>query len=216
MFKLSKKYYFKEVEIKVKIKGPVVQIIGLNIFSEDEIRKFRKYAKEGRFHYLHFGAIRIGLAPLFRHGINTPCIVELFDKRHNEYDHARIGTILGNLSSGCQHGTIFPDYAISLTDAHIKDCWKALIGVQGLSMVDDSEFLSVIVQTSFQLTNTVHPKLKQPVLKDCITVGIGNAQIEGVHYEKNPYPITGMFSISLWLQTMQISKSKEWRLQMGV
>jgi len=95
---------------------------------------------------------------------------------------------MGNLSSGCQHGTIFPDYAISLTDVHIKDCWKALIGVQGLSMVDDSEFLSVIVQTSFQLTNTVHPKLKQRVLKDCVTVGVGNAQIESVHYEKESLP----------------------------
>jgi len=50
MFKLSKKYYFKEVEIKVRIKGPFVQIVGLNLFSEDEIRKFKKYAKEGRFY----------------------------------------------------------------------------------------------------------------------------------------------------------------------
>nr|AXB54821.1 polyprotein [Pinus nigra virus 1] len=188
MFKLSKKYYFKEVEVKIRIKGPHVQIIGLNIFSEDEIKKFRKYAKEGRFHYLHFGAIRIGLAPLFRHGLNTPCIAELFDSRHNDYNHARIGTILGNLMSGCQYGTIYPDYAISLTDVHLKECWKALIGVQGLSMADESEFLSVIVQTSFQLTNTVHPKLKQPVLKDCVTVGIGNAQIEGVHYDKETLP----------------------------
>lgn len=115
MFKLSKKYYFKEVEVKIRIKGPHVQIIGLNIFSEDEIKKFRKYAKEGRFHYLHFGAIRIGLAPLFRHGLNTPCIAELFDSRHNEYDHARIGTILGNLMSGCQYGTILGNLKYSLT-----------------------------------------------------------------------------------------------------
>lgn len=71
------------------------------------------------FFYLHFGAIRIGLAPLFRHGLNIPCIAELFDTRHNIYDHARIGTIMGNLSSACQHGTIYPDYAISLTDIHL-------------------------------------------------------------------------------------------------
>lgn len=188
MFKLTKKYYFKKVEIKIRIKGPSVQIIDLNLFSEDEIRKFKKYAKEGKFFYLQFGGIRIGLAPLFRHGLNTPYIAELFDTRHNIYDHAQIGTILGILSSGCQHGTIYPDYAISLTDIHLKDCWKALIGVQGLSMVDDSEFLSVIVQTSFQLTNTVHPKLKQSVLKDCVAEGVGNAKIEGVHYDKETLP----------------------------
>lgn len=55
-------------------------------------------------------------------------------------------------------------------------------------MVDDNEFLSVIVQTSFQLTNIVHPKLKQWVLKDCVTVGVGNAQIEGVYYDKESLP----------------------------
>ena len=160
MFKLTKKAYFKEVELKVRIKGPSIQIIGLNLFSEDEIRKFRKWAAGKKLYYLHFGGIRIGLAPLFRHGLNTLCIAELFDTRHTAYDHARIGTIQGNLSSGCQHGTIYLDYAISLTDAHLKDCWKSLIGVQGLSMVDHNEYLSVIVQTSFQLTNMVHPKLK--------------------------------------------------------
>ena len=61
--------------------------------------------------------------------------------------------------------TIYPDYAISLSDVHLKDCWKALVGVQGLEMVQDSEYLSVLIQTSFQLTNTVHPKLRQPILK---------------------------------------------------
>ena len=52
MFKLSKKYYFKEVEVKIRIKGPHVQIIGLNIFSEDEIKKFKKYAKEDFITYI--------------------------------------------------------------------------------------------------------------------------------------------------------------------
>ena len=65
MFKLTKKAYFKEVELKFRIKGPSVQIIGLNLFSKDEIRKFRKWATEKKFHYLHFGGIRIGLAHWF-------------------------------------------------------------------------------------------------------------------------------------------------------
>ena len=119
------------------------------MFSEDEIKKFWKYVVEKRFSYFHFRGIRIGLATLFRHGLNTPCIAELFDTRHNIYDHARIRTILGNLSSGCQYGTIYPDYAIILSDVHLKDCWKALTGVQGLEMVQDSEYLSVLIQTSF-------------------------------------------------------------------
>lgn len=97
---------------------------------------------------------------MFRHGINTPCIAELFDTRHQNYDHARIGTIMGNLATGCQYGTIFPDYAISLNDVHLKDCWKLLTGVQGLTMAEESEYLSVIGQASFQLTNTADPKLK--------------------------------------------------------
>lgn len=98
---------------------------------------------------MHFGGIRIGLASLFRHGLNTPCIAEDFDTRHQNYDNACIGTIVGNLSTGFQYGTVFPNYAISFTDAHIKECWKLMVGVQGLKMVDDSEFLSVLVQTSF-------------------------------------------------------------------
>ena len=88
--------------------------------------------KTKKYSYLHFGGIRIGLAPLFRHGLNTPCISKVFDTRHQNYDHARIGTIVGNLSSGCHYGTIFPDYSISLMDPHLKDCWKLMVGVPGL------------------------------------------------------------------------------------
>lgn len=149
MSSLFKKIWPNEVELKIKISGSSVQIVGLNLFFEDEMKKFRKYVTEKKFSYFHFGGVRIGLAPLFRHGLNTPCIVEIFDTRHNIYDHARIGTILGNLSSGYQYGTIYPYYAISLSDVHLKDCWKALIRVQGLEMVQDSEYLSVLIQTSF-------------------------------------------------------------------
>lgn len=187
-FLFRKKNFLKEVEITIKISGPAVQILALNLFSDDEIKKFRQYVKDGKYFYLHFGGIRIGLAPLFRHGINTPCIAELFDTRHQNYDHARIGTIQGNLASGCQYGTIYPDYAISLNDVHLKDCWKLLSGVQGLTMAEESEYLSVIGQASFQLTNTAHPKLKQPVLKDCVTVGMSNAQVEGVLYDPTELP----------------------------
>ena len=95
---------------------------------------------------------------------------------------------MGNLSIGCQYGTIFLDYSISLTDVHLKDCWKLLTGVQGLTMAEESEYLSVIGQASFQLTNTAHPKLKQPVLKDCVTVGMSNAQVEGVLYDPTELP----------------------------
>ena len=74
-----------------------------------------------------------------------------------------------------KYGTSFPDYSISLTDVHLKHCWKLMVGVQGLQMEEDSDSLSVLVQTSFQLTNTTHPKLKKPVLRDCVTVGLSNA-----------------------------------------
>lgn len=100
------------------------------------------------------------MAPLFRHRLNTPCIAKMFDTQHQSYSHARIGTIVGNLPIGCQYGMIFPNYSISLTNPHLKDYWKLMVGVQGLHMVDSSEFLSVMIQMSFQLTNTVHPKLK--------------------------------------------------------
>jgi hypothetical protein len=50
-------------------------------------------------------------------------------------------------------------------------------------MIEDSEFVSLIIQTSFQLNNTVHPKLRQPVLRDCVTTGISNAEAAGVSYE---------------------------------
>jgi len=91
------------------------------LFSNEEIKKFRQYAKDKKYFYLHFGEIRIGLTPLSRYGLNTPCIAEVFDTRHQNYDHARIGTIVGNLSTDCQYGIVFPYYIISLTDAHIKE-----------------------------------------------------------------------------------------------
>jgi hypothetical protein len=50
-------------------------------------------------------------------------------------------------------------------------------------MIEDSEFVSLIIQTSFQLNNIVHPKLRQPVLRDCVTTGISNAEAAGVSYE---------------------------------
>lgn len=55
-------------------------------------------------------------------------------------------------------------------------------------MIEDNEYLSAIVQASFQLTNTAHPRLKQPVLKDCVTVGLSNAQVEGVLYDPSELP----------------------------
>lgn len=188
VFNISKKILLKQVELRIKISSPSIQIVGLNLFSEDEIKKFRDYVKEKKFSYLHFGGIRIVLAPLFCHGLNTPCLFKIFDTRHNNYDHDQIGTIMGNLSSGCQYGTIYPDCAINLSNVHLKDCSKILVGVQGLQMVDDSEYLSILIQTSFQLTNIVHPKLKQLVLRDCVTVGISNAQVKGVTYEKEALP----------------------------
>jgi len=68
-------------------------------------------------------------------------------------------------------------------------------------MVEDSEYLSVLVQTSFQLTNTVHPKLKQLVLKDCVTVGVSNAQVEGVHYDKEALPSDWYIQYKLLVDT---------------
>ena len=63
-----------------------------------------------------------------------------------------------------------------------------MVGVQGLQMVDESEYLSIIIHTSFQLTNTVHPKLKQLVLRDCVSVGLNNAQVEEVSYDSIGLP----------------------------
>ena len=87
-----------------------------------------------------------------------------------------------------QYGTIFPDYSISLTDPHLKECWKLMVGVEGLQMVDSSEFLSVMIQTSFQLTNIIHLKLKESVLKDCVSVGLNNAQFKGISYDSIGLP----------------------------
>ena len=68
-----------------------------------------------------------------------------------------------------------------------------MVGVQGLQMIEDSDYLSILVQTSFQLTNTAHPKLKQPVLKYCVTVGLLNAQVEGVLYDPTELPTDWYF-----------------------
>lgn len=62
-----------------------------------------------------------------------------------------------------------------------------MVGVQGLQMVDESEYLSVIIQTSFQWNSIVHPKLKH-VLRDCISVGLTNADVEGVSYDEIGLP----------------------------
>ena len=42
----KKKSFLKEVEVTIKISGPSVQIVALNLFCDDEIKKFRKYAKD--------------------------------------------------------------------------------------------------------------------------------------------------------------------------
>ena len=63
-----------------------------------------------------------------------------------------------------------------------------MTGVQGLSLIDNSEYLYIIIQTSFQMTNTIHPKLKQPVLKDCVTVGLSNAEVEGAVFSPKEIP----------------------------
>ena len=39
-FLFKKKNFLKEVEITIKISGPSVQILALNLFSDDEIKKF--------------------------------------------------------------------------------------------------------------------------------------------------------------------------------
>ena len=70
---LKKKLFLKEVELTVKISGPTTQIISLPMFSESDLQKFAEYVKDRKFSYIHFGGCRIGLAPLFRQGINTPC-----------------------------------------------------------------------------------------------------------------------------------------------
>lgn len=63
-----------------------------------------------------------------------------------------------------------------------------MVGVQGLQMVDSSEFLSTMIQMSFKLTNTIHLKLKQLVLRDCVLVGLNNAQVEWVSYDSIGIP----------------------------
>ena len=70
---LKKKLLLKEVELTVKISGPSTQIVSLPMFSEKDLQKFSQYVAENKYSYLHFGGSRIGLAPLFRQGINTPC-----------------------------------------------------------------------------------------------------------------------------------------------
>lgn len=64
-FVFKRKSFLKEVKVTIKISGPSVQIIALNLFSDDEIKKFRQYVKDQKYAYPHFGGIRIGLAPLF-------------------------------------------------------------------------------------------------------------------------------------------------------
>ena len=68
------------------------------MFTENDLQNFSQYVSKNKYSYLHFGASRVGLAPLFRQAINTPCRAELFDTRHKNYEHAQIGTINGNLS----------------------------------------------------------------------------------------------------------------------
>ena len=70
---LKKKLLLKEVELNVKISGPSTQIVSLPMFSEKDLQKFSQYVAENKYSYLHFGGSRIGLAPLFRQGIKTPC-----------------------------------------------------------------------------------------------------------------------------------------------
>jgi len=60
-------------------------------------------------------------------------------------------------------------------------------------MIEDNEYLSTLVQASFQLTNTAQPKLKQPVLKDCVTVGLSHAEVEGVLYDLAELPSNWYF-----------------------
>lgn len=111
---IRKKILLKEVELTIKIEREATQIVGLNVFTIEDLAKFKKYASDKKYSYIHFGGIRIGLAPLFWGGINTPTLVELFDSRHVKYEHAMIGSIIGNLISGCQFGTIYPNHSLSL------------------------------------------------------------------------------------------------------
>jgi len=45
-FVFKRKYFLKEVEVTIKISGPAVQTVALNLFSGDEIKKFRQYVKD--------------------------------------------------------------------------------------------------------------------------------------------------------------------------
>jgi len=55
-------------------------------------------------------------------------------------------------------------------------------------VIEDSEYLSTLVQASFQLTNTTHPKPNQLVLKYCVIVGLSNAKVESVLYDPTELP----------------------------
>lgn len=62
---IRKKILLKEVELTIKIEGEATQIVGLNVFTIEDLAKFKKYASDKKYSYVHFGGIRIGLAPLF-------------------------------------------------------------------------------------------------------------------------------------------------------
>ena len=93
--------------------------VDLTLFNRAKIARWKKKYPEIR--YIHIGLIQIGIAALFRQGIETPILAVVLDKRFRDPIKAVIGGITSNLVNGIVWFNIKPNYFILIDDGNLED-----------------------------------------------------------------------------------------------
>lgn len=77
-----------------------------------------KYMNVG-YKFLHLGCVQTLIFPLFRRGLNAFVLACLMDSRHIEFVDALIGVMQAPLHDGPIYLTVYPNFAVSLSNPHI-------------------------------------------------------------------------------------------------
>ncbi|PON92602.1 Viral movement protein [Trema orientale] len=79
-------------------------------------RSIEKHSR--RYKYLHFGLVQVAIKPLSKESLNTPILLSLRDCRFLKFKDSLLRAIETNLCNGPVYFDYYPDYGVSLKDAH--------------------------------------------------------------------------------------------------
>uniref|UniRef100_A0AB39AH59 Movement protein n=1 Tax=Ferraria betaflexivirus 1 TaxID=3238965 RepID=A0AB39AH59_9VIRU len=142
-----------ESNIKIRGSGNTGQCISnFNMLDEVEVEHIRKRGTE--YPYVHFGAILIGITPLFPNFRSKKGVVHLIDSTAIDDEQGLITSVEIDFKEGPAYFVVRPEHVLSSSDETLKSCFNIVMEFEDIRFIKDREVFSVDVGVLYRMANS--------------------------------------------------------------